>query len=144
MVSKWFPKEWLLNSSEMSKHHGVLLICLCSLTYPFDPVSDIAGIRKTDFTTFVKGEVCKVLYLYRASRLIYETSLLLWGEDSLPYSIYHDTRGEAFAIVNYCMISVYEANASPLQYYPCKLSKNLIILPMDVFYSSLEKLLVHS
>ena len=22
---------------------------------------------------------------------------MLWGEDSLPYSIYHDTRGEAFA-----------------------------------------------
>jgi len=42
---------------------------------------------------------------------------MLWGEDSLPYSIYHDTRGEAFAIVNY-IISVYEANASPLRKIP--------------------------
>jgi len=32
-------------------------------------------------------------------------------------------RGEAFAIVNYYIISVYEANASPLQYYSRKLPK---------------------
>jgi len=50
----------------------------------------------------------RLFSLYRVSRLIYKTSFMLWGEDSLPYSIYHDTRGEAFAIVNY-IISVYEA-----------------------------------
>ena len=36
---QWFPKEWLLDCSEMSKHHSVLFVCLCSLTYPFYPIS---------------------------------------------------------------------------------------------------------
>ena len=50
---------------------------------------------------------------------------MLWGEDSLPYSIYHDTRGEAFASVNY-IISVYEANASPLRKIPRYIPKSQV------------------